>query len=356
MIAVLQGPIFFATVWSPLRHAPARTLLAIVAIALGVALGSSIYLVNRVAADEVATAARQLYGLADFAIEAAAPGFDEQLYPRIARVPGVAVASPVVLVEAKLADRRGALTILGLDVFRSRELQPAFVSALQAGVATRGEEEAPVTRDQPSVLLSSSAARDLRLRAGDTLRLQSGLVLREFVVRAVLPSAALRERAAVMDIGLAQWKFDRLGKLSRIDVRIKVGAQTRQVRDAIQAVLPLNARIVVPGEASNDAVRLSRAYRANLTALALVALFTGGFFVFSTQALTSLRRRREFALFHALGLTRREQLYSQLISGALLGAVGSVVGILLAVWLARIGIGLLGGAIGLGYFQDVDAV
>src|SRR3954447_6632420 len=98
MLAVFRGPIFFATVWSPLRHTPVRALLAMLAIALGIALGSSIYLVNRVAAEEVAAAARQLYGLADFAIEAPAPGFDEQLYPRIAGAPGVAVASPVVMV------------------------------------------------------------------------------------------------------------------------------------------------------------------------------------------------------------------------------------------------------------------
>jgi len=353
---VLRGPIFFATVWSPLRHAPARALLAILAIALGIALGSSIYWVNRVAADEVAAAARQLYGLADFSIEASAPGFDERIYPQIVRIPGVAVASPVVLVDAKLADRRGSLTVLGFDVFRSRELQPAFVSTLQAGGETRGEKKSEDGPRKVGVLVSASAARQFQLHAGDTLRLQSGLVPKEFVVKAVLAPGALRERAAIMDIGLAQWKFDRLGRLSRIDVRIKPGASVRQIQDSIQALLPANARIVVPGEASNDAVKLSRAYRANLTALALVALFTGGFFVFSTQALAALRRRREFAVFHALGLTRRQQLYAQLLTGALLGALGSIAGVLLGIALARSGIGLLGGAIGLGYFQDVGTV
>ncbi len=360
MLATLRGSILFATVWSPLRHAPARTLLAVLAIALGVALGCSIYLVNRVAADEVAAAARQLYGLADFSIEATAPGFDEQIYPQIARVPGVAVASPVVMVEAKLADRRGALTVMGVDVFRSRALQPAFVAALQSSGSTRGERETSAQPDQPSahpsVLLSASAARELQLHTGDVLGLQLGLSRRDFIVRAVLAPAALRERAAVMDIGLAQWKFDRVGKLSRIDVRIQSGAQIDRVRAAIAALLPPNVRIVVPGEASSDAVRLSRSYRANLTALALVALFTGGFFVFSTQALAALRRRREFALLHALGLTRKQQLASQLFGALLIGTAGSVIGVLLGIALARIGIGLLGGAIGLGYFQDVDAV
>ena len=76
------------------------------------------------------------------------------------------------------------------------------------------------------------------------------------------------------------------------------------VRETIAAVLPSGARVRTPGEASDEALRLSRAYRSNLTALALVALFTGGFFVYSTQSLAALRRRREFAMLHAIGVTR----------------------------------------------------
>jgi putative ABC transport system permease protein len=158
-----------------------------------------------------------------------------------------------------------------------------------------------------------------------------------------------------MDIGLVQWKFDRIGKLSRIDLRIEPGVPASTVRRELLRVLPPNVQIVVPGKASNDAVKLSRAYRANLTALALVALFTGGFFVFSTQALATLRRRREFAVMHALGLTRKEQLVSQLLGAVLIGAAGSAIGVAVGIVLARLGIGLLGGAIGRGYFQDVDA-
>jgi putative ABC transport system permease protein len=41
---------------------------------------------------------------------------------------------------------------------------------------------------------------------------------------------------------------------------------------------------------------MSRAYRVNLTVLALVALFTGAFLRFSTQALAVIRRRSQFAL------------------------------------------------------------
>ena len=160
MIAAGSRAVLDAGVFGPLRHAPGRTLLSIVAIALGVALGLAIYLINRVAADEVSMAARSLFGLADLAIESS-NGFDEDLYPAVARVPGVAVASPVVQVEARIIGQRSALTLLGMDVFRSRQLQPAFARAMGRddtdGVATTGEP----------IFLSASAARTLGLATGD---------------------------------------------------------------------------------------------------------------------------------------------------------------------------------------------
>src|SRR5512137_1916647 len=85
-----------AAAWGPLRRAPGRTLVAVLAIALGVALGFSVYLINRVAADEVQGASRSLFGLADFAVQAPGMGFDETLYAQLAALPGIAAASPVV--------------------------------------------------------------------------------------------------------------------------------------------------------------------------------------------------------------------------------------------------------------------
>jgi hypothetical protein len=83
-----------AAAWGPLRHAPGRTLMAVLAIALGVALGFSVYLINRVAADEVQGASRSLFGLADLAVQAPGAGFDEELFPILAQLPGIAAASP----------------------------------------------------------------------------------------------------------------------------------------------------------------------------------------------------------------------------------------------------------------------
>ena len=70
-----------AAAFGPLRQAPGRTLLAVLAIALGVALGFAVYLINRVAADEVQGASRSLFGLADLSVQSPGTGFDEVAVP-----------------------------------------------------------------------------------------------------------------------------------------------------------------------------------------------------------------------------------------------------------------------------------
>src|SRR5258707_953116 len=84
------------------RARPGRVMLAALAIAVGVALGFAVHLVNRSALDEFGRAIRTVNGEADLQVHAISPaGFDEALYPRVARLPGVAAASPVVELTAK---------------------------------------------------------------------------------------------------------------------------------------------------------------------------------------------------------------------------------------------------------------
>jgi len=72
---------------------------------------------------------------------------------------------------------------------------------------------------------------------------------------------------------------------------------------------------------------LSRSYRVNLNVLALVALFTGGLLVFSTQALAVVRRRSQLALLRVLGMTRRGLATLLVVEGAIVGIVGSALGL-----------------------------
>ena len=103
-------------------------------------------------------------------------------------------------------------------------------------------------------------------------------------------------------------------------------------------------------EARSDA--LSRAYRVNLEMLAMVALLTGGFLVWSAQALSVARRRPQFALLRVLGLERAALTRQIVLEGAAVGLAGAALGILLGQGLAALALRLLGGDLGGGYFRQ----
>jgi putative ABC transport system permease protein len=336
-----------AAAFGPLRQAPGRTVLAIVAIALGVALGFSVYLINRVAADEVQLASRSLFGMADLSVKAPGLGFDEALYPRLASVPGIAVASPIVEAQARLPGRDRTLKLVGIDPFRAARLQPG----LAAAGATASQGEGLLAED--AVWLSPAAAQAFDLAVGDSFEVQVALDTVQLRVAGLLPAGEYRQPLGMLDIATAQWRLDRLGRLDRVDLRLVPGADPLAVQDALRALLPPGVRLTTPGEASDDAVRLSLAYRSNLTALALVALFTGAFLVYATQSLAVARRRREIALLHAMGMTVREQLAAALLSGGLVGVVGAALGVALGIVIARAGLAAFGADLGAGYFRGI---
>ncbi|MCM2313379.1 MAG: ABC transporter permease, partial [Steroidobacteraceae bacterium] len=172
-------------------------------------------------------------------------------------------------------------------------------------------------------------------------------------VAGLLPAGEYRQPLGLLDIGTAQWRLDRLGRLDRVDLRLEAGANPATVQSAVRALLPPGVRLTTPGEASDDAVRLTRAYRSNLTALALVALFTGGFLVYATQSLAVARRRREIALLHAMGMTVREQLGAALLAGGIVGALGAALGVVLGIVVARAGLAAFGADLGAGYFRGI---
>ena len=334
-----------ALVSGPLRHAAGRTLLAILVIALGVALGLGVTLVNRSAASEVSLAARSLFGLADLIVQGASGGFDESLFPLLARLPEVALASPVVDVQARVAGRQGGLTVLGIDFFRASRMQPAI------GLETPRTNLGPMSGD--AAFLSAVAARDLGLEEGDSLDLQIGLETVGFRIAGILPASAYRQRAVVLDIGTAQWRLKQTGRLQRIELRLKSGTSPEEVERKIAALLPPGVTVTTPGAETDEALRLTRAYRSNLTALALVALFTGAFLVHSTQSLSVIRRRREFALLKAMGLSAREQIGSTLAGGLVVGSAGALLGVILGILIAKVGLNAFGADLGAGYFRGV---
>src|SRR5262245_45712894 len=119
--------VFEALVLGPLREHPGRAVLAVVAVALGVALGVAVHLINASALSEFEVASRHLAGEADLVVRGPRAGFDESLYATIARLPQVEAANPAVEADVTLAGRADTLRIIGFDPLRAAQVQPALL-------------------------------------------------------------------------------------------------------------------------------------------------------------------------------------------------------------------------------------
>ena len=173
-----------------------------------------------------------LSGDADLEVRGPRAGFDEALYPEVARTPGVAVASPVVEVDAKVAERLDTLRVVGVDAFRAGLIQPGLI----AGSADRLDTLRPDV-----VFLSPAAARarGRRRRCRDA----AGRAHRCSTARGGRGSPAQPTRdSRVMDIAGAQAAFDRLGRLTRIDIRLAPGVDAAALAHAPAERVPARSR------------------------------------------------------------------------------------------------------------------
>ncbi len=329
------------------RAHPVRALVALAAIAIGVALGFGIHLVNSAAFNEFSAAARSLSGSADLQLRASSGLLDDAVYPKLAAMPEVEVASPTLELDLPVPGQRSPLKLLGIDGFRAAAIAPDLL-----GVPAGDDPFASLMAD--TVFLSPAAMNWLQLKAGDTLRLLSGTQEVRLKVAGTLVRARAGQRIAVMDIAGAQWQFGRLGKLSRIDLRLAPGVNLAAFRLQLQQLFGDGVTVAETADQDRRTATMSRAYRVNLNVLALVALFTGAFLVFSTQALSVLRRRPQFALMRTLGVTRAQLIRQVLAEGALLGVTGAALGIALGYALASAALSLFGGDLGGGYFPGVQ--
>ncbi len=316
------------------RRPRGRALLSVIGIALGIALGYGVHLVNRAAVSDLAATVRALAGEADFEVRGGRSGFPESLYPRIAKLPGVALASPGLELDAGIAGTERTIRVLGIDVLRETALDPDRERRMEL-----------LKPDQ--VLLSTQAAEFVR---GNRLRLVVGQKVVELEIAGVV---SLRGFVALADISTAQWRLERLGELNRLDIRAARGADASALRERIAELLPPGVFVSEVKELEDASSTPSRAYRVNMNVLAMVALFTGGFLVFSAQALELARRRTEHALLRVLGLRRSELARLVLLEAGFFGLFGGLLGLLLGYGLALLAVRTFGADLGAGAFRGI---
>jgi putative ABC transport system permease protein len=328
------GGLFRRLIWRALRLEPGRALLAVLSVALGVSVFLAIRLANRAAEASFEAFTRGIGTGADLVVQATFGPLDEKDLPRLDALRRDAWIRPVLEGTFTRTPDLELFQVLGTDLV-----------GLGPEAARGWEGSDQVLRDPDAVLVAQALAGAEGIRPGDRL---AGVVDGrpvELRVAGLIPDDPGRPAAQrdllVMDLPAAQRLLRRPGQLDRLDLGWLPGRDGAQVlrwthastevygQARLAAALPRGWTLAAPELRAQSARTMSAAFRLNLAVLSLVALAVGAYLLFQTFDAAVERRRETWALLQALGCPGGRILALVLGEAALLGALGSLLGLLL---------------------------
>jgi lipoprotein-releasing system permease protein len=247
----------------------------------------------------------------------------QSMLPLLEGMPEVAAVSPMVAGGglALRGEATQSIALAGVDldrydrVVRLREKVVAGVASLAPGEAIIGTE----------------LASDLGVRPGDRLTVLSGTVSETVRVTALVDLGVreLNRRTVVVPLRLAQSLFGLPGGATNLDLALvdvwgaKVFAASLRGQFAykVESWQETNAQLVSALNAQSVSTGLIRA-------IVLVVVVLG---IASVLVVSVVQKRREIGILRAMGATRGQMVRVFLVQGGIVGAVGSVFGLGLAV-------------------------
>ena len=316
----------------PLIRNPRPSVLGILSVALGVAVFLSITIANRSAMESFRQAFVLVTGRADLEIRGSIP---EAAFPSVQRCDGVAAASPLIEMMVTLPDFPGeSLRLEGIDPFTAQGLigfDPTRSGESGELSAWLGETNAVAAT--PEFLAGHG------LKQGEGIRLQGpGASRRMKITHLIGGSEAVASggRVVATDIATAQEWAGCNGVISAILVKLRNPAERDEVAARLRILLPKDVTVEPPAHRSRQVEVMLSAFQLNLTALSLVSLLVGVFFIGNTAAAAVVRARVSLGILRAVGASRRDLFVLVLAEAFLGGLIGSILGILSAPPLASL--------------------
>lgn len=300
-----------------LRHLARRkslSVLQLLGIAFGVAAAVGMTLASRSALQSLVGAIDFLRGGTTHTIERPAGAMEEKTLAGIMADPAVKYFAPVIDRRVEIA-RGQEVRIIGIDPFLDRQ-----VRSITAQIAVERDKdvlEGPFSSflfDPVAVLVDENIARSLRLEPDTLFETTKGF----FRAVHIFPNPS-DEPLIIIDIGHAQKLFDMEGRIDRVDLIITE-------ENSFRARWEKNFRVESNRQHDETLSALLRAFRLNLQALSLFALFVGIFLIYNTAMFAVVSRRRDAGILLSIGASRREIAVAFIIEVLFLGAAGGAFG------------------------------
>lgn len=335
--------------WRFLREGRMQTLLIIVGVAAGVAvvayisalieglqantlaktLGAQAHISLRAPEDLVAPAARLEAGTAVLsdtqprAQRLRSVANWQALLPVLQATPGVAAVSPMVSGSGLALRGEAALAIalMGVELERYDRIVN-LRSKVVAGRASLQPGEAIIGRE---------LAADLGLRVGDRLTLRTGLVSDAARVTALVDLGVkdLNRRTVIVPLRAAQNLQGLPGGATHLDLTVTDVWAAQALADRLRRQHPL--RVESWQESNAQLVSALNAQSVSTTIIRAVVLVVVVLGIASVLVVSVVQKGREIGILRAMGATRGQMQRVFLLQGAVVGALGSLLGIALAV-------------------------
>lgn len=321
-----------------LRH-PWQLILCILGIAIGVAVYLGVSLANDSARRAFDLSSEIVLGNVTHKLVAVEDRLDQQHYQRIQGDLGIAQAAPVIEVEVGLVGlveeagsfgpRLRSQSLIGIAPFQELGVRSLLASA-------SGNNQSPLNAmtelmtQTNAVMVPALLAGELGLQAGDVLSIIYQDRPRDLQVVAIADADEGESGRLVTDIATAQEIIGDFQHISRIDLILNE-SEFEQL-----AEIEFADAILVPAANSDQAFnQLTSAFYINLQAMSLLALVVGIFLVYASVSFAVTQRRKTFGTFRAVGVRKQEILVSCLQEALLIGAIGTVLGLILGQLLAQ---------------------
>lgn len=316
--------LFYRLMVRPLLREPARTVLTILAIALGVAVVLGIDLAGDAAAGSFHSSMETLAGDNDLEVTAAG-GIPEAVVGMLATLPYPMRVSPRIEDFAVIADSKKSLPLIGLDLVAEGSAYAPRETQVPAETKAQGDSEHLFEElgDPDSIWVGLSTG----YRAGDHVELIINDRVHKYAVQGVYPDSNGNEAAIVMDLMATQKALNRFGRVDRILLKVPRTPNLEDWQERLRAVLPAGVEIRPQGTGTNENRRMLAAFRWNLRLLSYISLVVGAFLIYNTISVSVVRRRAEIGIVRALGASRSVILSAFVGEAACFGLVGAVIGL-----------------------------
>jgi putative ABC transport system permease protein len=316
-----------------LRRHPLLGLLNVLSVALGVAVYLATQIANHSANRAFAASVDLVAGKADLEVTSPTRSLPDAILPRVAAAGGVAAATPIVRGFVALPDFPGDyLEVLGIDIFTNDSFRTFDPANFDAG----GFDIQRWLGNPNSIAVSEEFVREHRLKPGDRIRARAGVIDRELEIGFLLKKDdTFDSHFAAMDIGWAQELFGRRGELSVIQLKLKEPREREAAIAGLREVLPKDTRVAAPLQRTEQVDKILGGFQLNLTLMSLLSVVVGMFLIYNTISASVVRRQHEIGILRSLGATRNEVRALFLAEAALIGAIGSFLGLLVGFALAR---------------------